>query len=146
MFSKLLIRTDWTKIFPQYTTSSMHLVNMMNTVLEGYANQAFKMVTRKIKSSDPPWITPAIKRQVAKRKRIFRQTEQREGRWRSEKEKSNQMIRDSKKKYFDNEVEKLNVSGAHRLPYLAVKNLKSAEKPKSSWMSGIFALTRQTKK
>ena len=62
MFSKLLIGTDWTKIFPQYTTSSTHLVNMMNIVLEDYAKQAFKMVTRKIKSSDPPWDNPCHKK------------------------------------------------------------------------------------
>ena len=64
----------------------------MNKVLAKYMGKVFKTATKTFKSTDTPWITSAIKRQINKRKRMFKKERKRTKEWRKQKRKTDLMI------------------------------------------------------
>ena len=63
-------------------------------------DKAYPKKTRKIKSTDDPSITPAIKQKIRQRKRAYKKNE-RSTRWRELKAESRTMIRNSKKEHYE---------------------------------------------
>ena len=81
----------------------------------------------KRKSTDKPWIDQAVCDMIEKRKSVFR-TELRSGNWRKVKRKTEAMIKERKKKYYDKETARLSQDGAHRTAFKALKQLADADR------------------
>ena len=68
----MLTATDWTKILSNPMNDATIMVEKTNDVIQGYMDQSFKTITKKLKFTDPPWSIPANKKQVRQRKRVFK--------------------------------------------------------------------------
>ena len=84
---------------------------------------------RKIRSTDDPWITDNIRSLIRRRKRVFSK-QGRSQKWKEIKCKTDLMILERKKKYYEAECNKLQMPNAHQIAYRALNNIKEEEKPK----------------
>ena len=129
-FKEGLLNIDWQREFKDTEDNPTELVGIMQGKLDELTERCFQNVTRTIKSTDPPWITKAIKKQIKTRKRVYEKGRKRTDAWKIEKAKSDKMIGESKKRFFDKQTEKLTEKGCHTLPYHAIKMLKTTDNPK----------------
>ena len=106
-FSAGLIGIDWQRVFKDVEETPTSLVAAMQQQLETLTGDCFKMVKRTYKSTDAQWITPQIKRQIKKRKRVYEKDKKRSDAWKIEKRKTEELISKSKKEYFDRQADKL---------------------------------------
>ena len=82
-FKKLLLEQDWELV--QVGTASDAAV-ALDSIIQAMYNQAFPLKSRKIKSTDAPWMTDRIRRAIRNRKRYYKQ-HGRNAVWRRKKKK-----------------------------------------------------------
>ena len=101
-------------------------------------HEAFLQRTLKLKESDQPWISYEIKKAVKQRKKIYKKEEKRSPKWKIAKNQTDELIKSSKKQYYDNckklALEKRNT----KLYYKAISNLKDGEKRKNLILEPCF--------
>ena len=103
------VRTNWIDL--RHDDINVHASNITEHILE-ISKQCIPNRIIKIKPSDPPWITTAIKRLIRKRKRLFRKAKTTDDlvKWRKFHRCRNDVInqiRVSKQSYIDKITEKL---------------------------------------
>ena len=120
-----MIATDWKIIRERDCTASAEKLAL---ILEGYINECFPLKKHKIRSSDPPWITPETKRLKRRKIRTYR----REGRSENYYMLRNQLeelIATNKKKYIEKVKQKAKENGNCNGYFQAAKSLQSKEAP-----------------
>ena len=90
---------------------SLYASNLNSTILS-LTKECIPNKSIRVRTSDPPWITTLLKRQIRKRKRLYRKAKQTnlERHWikfRQLRNETNTMIRNSKQQFYDNIAEKL---------------------------------------
>ena len=90
---------------------SLYASNLNSTILS-LTKECIPNKSIRVRTSDPPWITTLLKRQIRKRKRLYRKAKQTnlEPNWikfRQLRNETNTMIRNSKQQFYDNIAEKL---------------------------------------
>ena len=90
----------------------------------------FPLKKRKKKSTDLPWMTRSIIKQIEDRKELYvREGGVRTDEWKAEKKKTNDLIKKSKRGYMDNQRDHLLAEDADRNFFKHVKNFSRLEKP-----------------
>ena len=84
----------------------------LNTTILSLTKECIPNRSIRVRTSDPPWITTLLKRQVRKRKRLYRKAKRTdlERHWikfRQMRNGTNTMMRNSKQQFYDNIAEKL---------------------------------------
>ena len=121
---KLMRETDWRKIEDLPTEER---IARFHQVLHKITNQCFPLKQYKLKSTDKPWIDEAVCDMIDKRQRVFR-SELRSTNWKKLKAKTNKMIKERKKKYYDRDTDKLSKEGSHRIAFKALKHIADADR------------------
>ena len=90
---------------------SLYASNLNSTILS-LTKECIPNKSIRVRTSDPPWITTLLKRQIRKRKRLYRKAKQTnlERHWikfRQLRNETNTMIRNSKQQFYNNIAEKL---------------------------------------
>ena len=90
---------------------SLYASNLNSTILS-LTNECIPNKYIRVRTSDPPWITTLMKRQIRKRKQLYRKAKQTnlERHWikfRQLRNETNTMIRNSQQQFYDNIAEKL---------------------------------------
>ena len=88
------------------------LNKFINSTILSLTKECIPNKSIRVRTSDQPWITTLLKRQVRKRKRLYRKAKQTnlERHWikfRQLRNETNTMIRNSKQQFYDNIAEKL---------------------------------------
>ena len=103
----------------------------LHSTIERFKDVCFPFKTRRIRSDEDPWITEHIKKRIKSRDRIFRENG-RENVWKSARDEVREKISNSKKAYYEREVEKIvNASDKKALAYTALKNINCSSRPKA---------------
>ena len=105
--------------------------------LEKKMDEIYPLVKRSVKSTDPPWMTPQIKRRIKSRKKSFKK-EDRGPNWKRKKKVTVDLVKKVKKDFYNKFVDlakKINDAGLY---YRAVSHLKESEAPKSFSVSDLF--------
>ena len=100
----------------------------MCKVLDGMVGQCFPFVTIKHKSTDNPWVTRKDKRQIRRRRRIYRR-EGKSDKWHEEKKITEDNLNNGKKKWFGKMKKKSIDSGNNKSYFQAAKTLGCKEAP-----------------
>ena len=84
----------------------------LNTTILSLTKECIPNRSIKVRTSDPPWITTLLKKQIRKRKRLYRKAKRTdlERHWikfRQLRNETNTMIRNSKQQFYDIIAEKL---------------------------------------
>ena len=90
---------------------SLYASNLNSTILS-LTKECIPNKSMRVRTSDPPWITTLMKRQIRKRKRLYRKAKQTnlERHWikfRQLRNETSTMIRNSNQQFYDNIAEKL---------------------------------------
>ena len=129
IFKDLLIKTDWVQTFAETPEDPTALVEKLTEVLEKYTEKSFRTMRRTIKTSDAPWMTREVEREIGRRKRMYTKAEDRTREWHDQKRLTRRLVKEAKKNYYEKTVAKLTEDGCHTLPYKAIKMLKTPDKP-----------------
>ena len=73
---------------------------------------------------------PQVMKSIKKRKWIFDKEKRHTEEWKKAKKCTDNLIKDAKKRYLDNQVDKVAEEGAHTIPYRPIKNLQTKDMPK----------------
>ena len=127
-FTKDLLAIDWDRVLPR-GFSPTQMVENFNYIMDQLKDRHFELVRRTTKSTDAPWITQRIKDMIEKRKRIFKRHKKNDA-WKKQKQAIQKAICESKKNYLNKTIEKLTEKGGNKTPYVAIKNLRSYDRPR----------------
>ena len=119
---------DWQKEIggmdcPSQMTAKLHEITMRIT------NSCLPWRTRKIRSTDDPWITDEIRRAIQKRMRRYKKAK-RSVRWKEAKEESDKLLKEAKIEYYNKAVDKLKQQGGNIIPYKILKEIAVINRPK----------------
>ena len=99
--------------------------------------ESYPIVQIKKKSTNDPWITPAITKRITVRKKIYEKHD-RSDEWKLAKKTTNKMIKYSEKKYYDKYVNLAKETGDQALYYKMIGWLKDKESPKPFRVQSMF--------
>ena len=128
-FGSDLLRIDWVKTYGNDVDNPDAMTNKLTAILESLLNKHFKTVRKTYTEDDAPWISQRCKDMISTRKRYYKK-HQRTGAWKLLKKNTAKQVKNEKRAYFEKEVEKLTTFNSHTLPYGAVANLKTHDRPK----------------
>ena len=77
------------------------MVSRLESLTTAWTDEAFPEKTFHIKSTDLPWMTYEIKCAIRRRKRIYDKTQKRTNEWKEEKKKTDQLLKESMREYFE---------------------------------------------
>ena len=119
----------WETTF-DHTDSPTKKTEDLHEIIEKLMDKFLPFKERKIRSTDDPWVNDNIRSLIRRRKRVFKK-QGRSPKWREIKKKTDRMINERKRKYYEKECLKLQNPGAHQLAYRALNNIKEESKPKN---------------
>ena len=126
-FRRLIIAEEWDDVMLEDCPSKM--VNIFNKRLDEIVNYSFPLKTKKIKNTDDPWIDDNIRKEIKLRKRIYARYG-RSNKWHEQKRKTNALIKESKRKYYNLYTNKaIMTPGDASLYYKVVSRLKDKQTP-----------------
>ena len=117
---------DWEQLV-DHSLSPTILATRLHDKLIEIADMTIPWKEYKKRSTDKPWIDDKTRRMVARRQEVFRNKGRNSVDWHELKDKTDDMISTSKKKWYDNETERLMQRGAHQMPYKALGALGNIE-------------------
>lgn len=129
-FAKKLLEIDWRKEYQDVPDCVDAQVGVMDTILDRIVRESFKQITYTVSEDDAPWMTSHLKKRIKQRKRHFIKHCPVPG-WQKKRTEVKKMISEAKKNYLKNAEEQLTQEGAKRLPYNAIRNLKTLKKPRT---------------
>ena len=133
-FGKELLGYDWTKIEKETLSLS---AEALNTTLEQMVEFSFPERTRRLRSSDAPWITRKIKKMIARRKRVYR-SEGKSQKYKLIKKECDIAILEAKKRFLEGIMEKVHSTRNSKPYYQAVNYLKTKEAPVKWLVQSMF--------
>ena len=118
---------DWSELYRM--TSPSEKTDYFHSIIEDFKNSCFPLVTSKVRDDEDPWITDYLRKLVNRKIKEFG----RHGKsilWFELRDLTEKRIGDAKNAYYEREVEKMTNGKNTNLAYSALRNLKSAERPK----------------
>ena len=109
------------------------IADQLHATLIKIADETMPWKTCKKRSTDDPWINDPIRKVVDKRRAVYRNRGRDCKDWLELKDKSEDMIWNAKKKWCEEETEKLMDPGSNRLAYAALSDLGTAERSGKRW-------------
>ena len=125
---------DWTGLLSSIECPS-EMTNVLHGVTQDLIDRCFPEKTHKIRSTDDPWIDDNIRRAIRRRKRCYK-NHRRSNKWVDLKMESDNLIKESKAKYYADAVEKLKANGT-QVPYRILKELAVADRPKAWTVNAV---------
>ena len=113
--------------------SPSEIADQLHATLLKIADETMPWKTYKKRSTDDPWIDDPIRKVVNKRRAVYRNRGRDCKDWHELKDKSEDMIGNAKKKWYEGETEKLMDPGSNRLAYAALSDLGTAERSGKRW-------------
>ena len=134
-FNDWIKAQDWNDVTSHDSPDDMAeaLVELLNRGM----NLAFPITSKKIRSTDDPWITNKIRGKIEDRKKIYAK-EDRSLDWKEMKKYTNDLISKSKKEYYDKYVKEAKEKSDPGLYYKMISRLKSKEAPKPFRVQSLF--------
>ena len=127
-FCELCNEYDWSIVENMPCSNSK--TRKFHEVIESFKDECFPLYLEKRRDDEDPWMTEALKRMSRKIKVLFRSIG-RTDEWKQSAKNHAYRIQESKKAYYDREVEKINNGKNKRnLAYTALKNLNCPQRPK----------------
>ena len=136
--SRWLREMDWS--FLKGINCVDRMTETFISTIEEKMDEIYPMIRRTKKSSDPPWMTPQIKKRIRSRKRSYKR-EDRGPSWRKKKKMTADLVKKAKKDFYNKFVELAKRTNDAGLYYRAVSNLKESEAPKSFSVADLFPNT-----
>ena len=127
-FKSFITNVDWEALMI-HSDCPHENTELMQNKLDTLNNICFPWKTRKIRSTDKPWIDDNIRRKIRRRRRCYWR-KGRSQRWDKLKADSDNAIRRNKRKYYEKECEKLTKDGPRTIPYKALQNIQDSEMPR----------------
>ena len=127
LFKRWIEQQSWTEV--THTNNASEKAAVLMGMFEQAITDFYPMKTKKIKSTDDPWITPEIKRHIRTRKRIF-ERERRGIDWMAKKKETDDMIRGSKKDYYEKFTSLAKENNDPSLYFKVINRLKDRQAPK----------------
>ena len=124
-FMEAIKKIKWTELLANKTVNQK--VESFNMTLSDLMNKFFPLKYHKVRSTDNPWISQAIRRKIRARKKIFRK-HGRNKKWKRMKARTDQAIRRKKEDYYKKFKEKALLSSDPSLYYKAIRGLKDRNK------------------
>lgn len=109
------------------------LVKLLDLII----TEAYPVKHRKIRSTDDPWITDAIRKIIKDRMDVFKK-KKRSARWKVIKKESACMIKDSKKEYYQKFTKLAAETGDPSLYYKVVNRLKDRRAPDTFCVTSLI--------
>ena len=126
VFKNLLLCQDWDSV---REGSASDAAVAMNAILQNLYDTAFPIKTRKIKSTDKPWLTDKRRRLIRNKKRYYKK-KGRTAAWRRKNMKIHKLIKAAKKAYIERIKKKMLEDNNSRCYFVAVKMFSSHKAPK----------------
>ena len=104
-FGEWLAKQDWSQLKSDMSTDE--LVEELHQLLGCGVSECYRFITRKKKSSEPPWMSDWIRDLIADRRRVFRTDTKRSLRWRVIKKKTRRIIKTRRNKFNTHQIDKL---------------------------------------
>ena len=125
-FEKKIILMDWGLMYMGNPTES---AAALCSILDDLVDECFPQIQTSIKSTDSPWISRPIKRQIRRKRRAYA-AEGKSQRYRREKKKAEKMMREGKQVFFEKVKKIAFEERSNKRYYGAVKLLGGKEAPK----------------
>ena len=132
-FVTALETCDWSPVYN--ADSSDEKTEMFHAIIERLKDEYFPLKMSKIRDDEDPWITDYLRKLLNKKKKEFGKNGKSE-RYERLCGIAEQRTSEAKNAYYDREVEKIH-GGNRNIAYAALKNLKSAERPKGWSLSEL---------
>ena len=99
----------------------------LHTQLSIFADRTIPWKTSKRRSTDKPWVDNKTRKKMCQRRAVYRDRGRDSIDWKELKDKTDDMLETSKKKWYNKETEKLMAKGSNQLPYKALRHLGTVE-------------------
>ena len=109
------------------------LATQMHEQLQKIADRTIPWKTFKKRSTDDPWINDPIRKKCKQRRAVYRDRGRDSDDYRELREKTDDMISNAKKDWYDGEAEKLMTRGANQVAYKALDDLGTTERSSKRW-------------
>ena len=127
-FKNWIVFHDWREVLE--ASGSEEKAAAYQSTLNEAIGRCFPLKKRKKKSTDLPWMTRSIIKQIEDRKALFvREGGKRTEAWKQEKKRTNELIKKSKRGYMDNQRAHILAEDADRNFFKHVKNFSQLERP-----------------
>ena len=127
-FGSWIVMHDWTEVV--LAEGSNNKAAAYQRAIDWAMDNFFPMRTTRRKSTDLPWINRAIKKKIARRRRIYKK-EGKSMAWRLLKARIDEMLRERKENYMNKKKQQLTEKDANRSFFRLVKAFSTPEKPQS---------------
>ena len=127
-FIKAYTAINWEEMIGDTDDPSAMVIRMQNKV-DALTDECFPWRTRKIRSTDNPWIDDHIRRAISRRKRQYKKG-QRSVKWKKVKTEMDDMIKKAKREFYDHAAANLHDQGGGVIPYKILKDLAIPDGPK----------------
>ena len=121
----------WEDILPTMCDPDLYVEGFHGAIVK-ICEEVLPWKTAIVKSTDSAWITNEIRREMKRRKGIFK-AQGRSRAWKDRKKLTTKMNNQAMNKFYDRQVANMKQPGG--VPFKAIKKLKDAESP-SSWELG----------
>ena len=125
-FGRWLAGHDWSEVM--LAEGSNLKTEIYQRTVTAAINSIFPVKFTRRKSTDLPWINSYIKRQIRRRRAIFK-LHGRSDRWHRQKKRTDELIRIRRDKYFAHQKKIILANDANRVFYKNVRRFKSSDKP-----------------
>ena len=106
-----LAEVDWSVVSNKLDVNAM--VEEMHLIFKTTMQQSYETITRKKKSSEPPWMNEYIRKLIARRRAMYREEYKRDDEWQKLKKKIRNTIKRRKKKFNEDKKSKMLSKGAN---------------------------------
>ena len=119
-------RYDWTSLADTDMTPTA-LAKRLHDTLCSIADRTIPWKTYKRRSTDDPWIDDKIRKMIARRRAVFRNKGRNSKDWKELKAKTDEMIARAKRKWYEEEANRLMQRGSNQIAYRALGRLGGVE-------------------
>ena len=128
LFGDWICSQDWSRVAS--ASSSDEKTDVYQSMITAAVDACFPLVTTRKKSTDLPWISWAIRKRIARRKRLFK-LEGRSAAWKRLKKVTDEMIAKRKEKYRIVQINNLtHPRDSNRSFFKSIKAFGTSDKPK----------------
>ena len=123
-YEKMMTAVPWT----EFVGSAEEMAHRLHKTIQDITDACFPLKHHKVRSTDDPWIDEETRDMITKRKEVFGNRGRESTEWKHMKAITNGMIRRRKKRFYDQECEKLAAQGSHNIAYKALRNITNTER------------------
>ena len=126
-FESLVLAQNW-ESFTNGSRSGSEMAAQLEKITSEWMEMSFPEKKLKIKSTDDPWITHEIRSRIRTRKKAFSRTKKRTPHWHALKKETEELIKKSKKEFYEDIKALATEKSNPALYYKAVNKLKDVER------------------